>query len=1011
MSELVDHLLSGGDKGKGKSLVDSLLAPHAKPKGAVLGGLGQPTIDTRPAAMGVLKAVAGTVPAGADLVNRADEANLARHAGRSFFGTLAHGESPEQFASDTSLATRQLMGASPEQYAKLGGTRRFANELSTQALYDPLTYLSADVSGVGRILGGAAERALAGRTLAGAALREGEKHVLPAIVNGSSKVAQAAAKLHPALGEAANSVADHAAEAHDFFGIGNSLKRDLARRYGPEWLNVFEKIHSSTAGAQGKGALGAQAFDRVARDAFKGLSPADQTRAIRAVNKGDLTKLSPEARAAAEKYQEVTRSLAHLKGTRGARAKVEGFVGAEEKPDIFRFQRTAGGPEQSARGGTFFSRSAPDASFRTPEDKHLLGRVASPKNPLDVSGETLGYQPGLGALQRLRAGKPTASNLFFLGGEKNARRYLRAVGVRDDEIEKVLSLSRESVAWNIPVADRVAAELARRKGYDAILSPNEFFALKPSAYRAPRAGTPFSLPEYAAPFDIGPRNLMVPRQTRVNYVTAPHTEGPPRPNVITAPGFPGAMAAQSSRNMKLLGVKNSPEAEALGLFDLPSQGMRVSNASLMRRAKGPLQIKRNPADAKDPYLKSRGNIGVVNDPELYMNALEKRIRSAFDTMAAQDVRHAVKQIVGRKDAPAIIAQLTQTLPARPTSKIVNAGKAFTDLSKASLFFNPTRHGANISSLALLKDPKALVQGLANTPRLMRMGPAERVKELLPAAQAGAIGRNIEAVNKAPLIGGLRPVQRAYAGSQNALWSFDTAVKKAAFDNLVKRGMSPATAAREVGSGLIDYGERSPFADYLSNRGIAPFATYRTKMPFAVLRSTAQAPGRASALTRALPFLGGAQVNAKNGRGDKAYLPSAEVARALNGQGEHAAFQGLGDYAKSSLSPFTRALLDPAFNYVINGATPNDPYDRSRFQNQATYGQRPDVYLAQQSPYASYLQLFKNGIKGFPEQLLRQSTGFYSSKVPSPPSKTSMYEDLLPGMPPWEIYRLLSHRHR
>lgn len=194
-----------------------------------------------------------------------------------------------------------------------------------------------------------------------------------------------------------------------------------------------------------------------------------------------------------------------------------------EEPNLFRYQQTSGVPEISPRrSGTYFSENEPHGhhyeknEYQDPWHRseasgfgfggpHLISRVAKAKNPLDLThlpGRTIGKTvAGIGTAKVLRPSKPTAknfeklwenrfpSNSFGRGSdERQLLRYLKAVGVPEQEAR---SLIREG-SW--ASLDRIAAEMARRKGYDAIIhrgeGGREFFALDPTSHAAPMSEHP-----------------------------------------------------------------------------------------------------------------------------------------------------------------------------------------------------------------------------------------------------------------------------------------------------------------------------------------------------------------------------------------------------------------------------------------------------------------------------------------------------------------------------------------
>ncbi|MFY9664062.1 MAG: hypothetical protein WAK19_06390 [Candidatus Cybelea sp.] len=121
-------------------------------------------------------------------------------------------------------------------------------------------------------------------------------------------------------------------------------------------------------------------------------------------------------------------------------------------------------------------------------------------------------------------------------------------------------------------------------------------------------------------------------------------------------------------------------------------------------------------------------------------------------------------------------------------------------------------------------------------------------------RAGATGLpNVEQTGLTDLLKRFGPLGKAaagwYGGVGKMLWGWDDAVKKALFDRELKHFNGDALrAAASVRRKMVDYSQTSPFQDSL--RVVAPFATWRTAMPFAVARSVAEHPEYALGLHRA-----------------------------------------------------------------------------------------------------------------------------------------------------------------
>jgi len=168
------------------------------------------------------------------------------------------------------------------------------------------------------------------------------------------------------------------------------------------------------------------------------------------------------------------------------------------------------------------------------------------------------------------------------------------------------------------------------------------------------------------------------------------------------------------------------------------------------------------------------------------------------------------------------------------------------------------------------------------------------------------------------------------------------------------------------------------------------------MPFAILRSIAQAPGRAGAIGRAVPPILGAMSNQVGNMADKSYASSAEAMRAFFNDPHDLYAYGTGTFSapiRTLASAFADLGGNPRRYPAYGGLIPQAWLHKVPGQNIATNGLPPWEYLATNAPYASYLEMLGYGaygkaepfikrIENLPEQYIRQSLGFYRSKVPN-----------------------------
>jgi hypothetical protein len=309
-----------------------------------------------------------------------------------------------------------------------------------------------------------------------------------------------------------------------------------------------------------------------------------------------------------------------------------------------------------------------------------------------------------------------------------------------------------------------------------------------------------------------------------------------------------------------------------------------------------------------------------------------------------------------------------------------AGKA-SDFFTAGLFMSPFGHMANISGLGALADPAAVAKAIGkgtvdNAKRLVgkgeteeafqsRMGPAKiggavgqhpeardsigfKAAEDFLSSKGGAAGKALSLVPKA--LGGL------YRASAHTLWRFDDEVKAQRWDHLVDGGMDPFVAGTRVGGELVDYENKSPVGRMLKTT-IAPFATWRTKMPLAMGRNIVENPGRAAFMSSLAPAaMGGKQGTdpANNGKPFSSSLPGSELNEILDYP------KGTAKYGMGFAGVVPRLGLD-AIGAVEGIGDPNKRRQK-QLRTQGTYGKEPFEYLINELPVANLvLQNTKYGM--------------------------------------------------
>jgi len=386
---------------------------------------------------------------------------------------------------------------------------------------------------------------------------------------------------------------------------------------------------------------------------------------------------------------------------------------------------------------------------------------------------------------------------------------------------------------------------------------------------------------------------------------------------------------------------------------------------------------------EDPHLRMREMLGYEN-PTQALEATKRRIGKLANAVASYDTAKRVGNLDPELQR---MFDITSREPG-PADLLRTA----TDFEKAGIFITPTGHMSRIASLALIDDPIALAS--AGTRYLTSYGKAaakavkerrpltvvereQRAERMAPSIQAGAV--QTESVDRhSPFIQALsapgqkmkqssKPLVRAaghvvdlpgkaYRASQHMLWKFDDEAKNAAWKARVAGGMSPEEAALDVNTKLVDYSNRSGFADAASP--IVPFATWRTKAPLAVGRLMLEHPGRTAEASRVLPAMFGGD--------QKGYTTNTPFADALNAL----SVVGGAKYARGSVAPWLRAAVNPA----ANALTENIIGHKSKLTNWLTGSVPTGEYLLNQVPMlGSALQWSGHGpYKDTPRDALMQS---------------------------------------
>ena len=444
-----------------------------------------------------------------------------------------------------------------------------------------------------------------------------------------------------------------------------------------------------------------------------------------------------------------------------------------------------------------------------------------------------------------------------------------------------------------------------------------------------------------------------------------------------------------------------PTAQAAGITDLdpgltdselrferllhPKHGAS-SLEDVLKTPKGAPEQQIKDLDTFDPNLERREAAGRVLPAAQQRQVIESRLRGAARSISAHDAEQAVTKLFGAKafaDIPTAAKEFFRETYTNPEDRsffqhLGDLAKGAVDIPKIGLFSMPFRHMANIASLAVLADPsvgqtfgtvgkfaKLMLAGLDDDQRAKILGDAVKVgaagSPSIDREAAGWIGKLTprDAINYATKHDLIRPgkwsgwlgkvpgVGDLYKLSTHALWAFDDAAKATRFERLreqyVRDGLDATKAAyraaNDVSAELISYDERSPLTRALAY--IAPFATFRSKVPFAIARALARHPERILAEGRIAPELvGDLQQAPPNAKGKaqvgKSYLPLAETLRDASDPAE---------YVRSTLGYPVAMALSGLGEMEHHGSGVTAP----ALSDYMTYGKKPDwKYLANQT---------------------------------------------------------------
>lgn len=409
----------------------------------------------------------------------------------------------------------------------------------------------------------------------------------------------------------------------------------------------------------------------------------------------------------------------------------------------------------------------------------------------------------------------------------------------------------------------------------------------------------------------------------------------------------------------------------------------------------------------NPNLQARTG-APLTDPAAVLEAERRANRNTARSVSAFDAGNRLRA-AGRGDSP------TSQMFERTYADLGSAGnlaKTATDWDKAGIFISPSRHLGNVTSLGAIADPLATAATIGRTTlgaakKLVRRGekPAERFTRQAPAINAGAVvaeggerGSPLwDMIGKAPVIG--KPLHGAYQASSGALWGYENELANRIWQGKVKAGLSEPRAALETREELVDYGNRSPFAQKAS--AVVPFATWRTKAPLAVARLTAKNPGRVSAAQRVAPAMFGGTQQGPYGPSTTS-LPFAEAVQPIEDPAR---------YVRASLGPIGRGLGNLGWNALLRSTHGNDIKTIARDKDWFTYGSPTLNYTFQTAPLiGTALDLSGHGLfdaqnpRSTAQALFESQTGLRKAFPKKPKSRRDIIEEKLyqSGVPWWRL---------
>lgn len=385
----------------------------------------------------------------------------------------------------------------------------------------------------------------------------------------------------------------------------------------------------------------------------------------------------------------------------------------------------------------------------------------------------------------------------------------------------------------------------------------------------------FTLPAEFKPFDRGPRGIVATRNFRENHVPMPHELDAEERDAAFASlkRKPGARALTDARSPFFKPRANVDErifADPDVIRETWTQSFNAAGKAIggAELRSGLVRIFGQSPTERSEFLKNLGKRLGEGDLSRTPLTIKELVRMAgqegeavprLAVRRAAPAERATSQAILKRRVPRYVREAFESRPSEaltPPQEVLRWLERLGNIGKSTLFWTPFPHQRNITTLGLLANPATLPAALGTFVR-MGLGFAKsstKAKVLGEAMRAGATGLpNVEQTGLTDLLKRLGPLGKAsakwYGGVGQTLWGWDDAVKKALFDRELKHFNGGALrAAAAVRRKMVDYSQTSPFQEAI--RVLAPFATWRTSMPAAVLRSVAEHPEYALGLHRA-----------------------------------------------------------------------------------------------------------------------------------------------------------------